>query len=65
MPNIGLPELVIILVIVILLFGASRLPQIGKGLGEGIKGFKDALRDAQQDDKKNPPPPPPPAPPAS
>lgn len=67
MPNIGLPELVIILVIVILLFGASRLPQIGKGLGEGIKGFKDSLRDAQQDDKKNPPPPPPapPAPPAS
>lgn len=63
MPNLGLPELLVILVIVVLLFGASRLPQLGRGLGEGIKGFKDAMKDAQ-DDKKTPPsgqnPPPPP-----
>ncbi|HUG44335.1 MAG TPA: twin-arginine translocase TatA/TatE family subunit [Acidobacteriota bacterium] len=48
--GLGIPELVIILVIVIVLFGASRLPQIGKGLGEGISNFKRSLR-AGQDNK--------------
>ena len=37
---IGLPEMLIILVIIILIFGASRLPEIGKGIGQGIKNFK-------------------------
>lgn len=44
MPSLGVPELVIIFLIVILLFGASRLPQIGKGLGEGIRFFKKGLK---------------------
>ena len=44
MPNIGLPELLVILVIVVLIFGAGKLPQLGKGLGEGIKNFKDSMR---------------------
>lgn len=43
--TLGLPELLIILFIVILIFGASRLPEIGRGLGKGIRSFKDAARD--------------------
>lgn len=45
MGHIGLPELVIILLIVILIFGANRLPEIGRGLGKGIRNFKDSTRD--------------------
>ena len=52
MPNIGLPELLVILVIVVLIFGAGKLPQLGKGLGEGIKNFKDSMRDGQKGDEK-------------
>ncbi len=44
MPSLGVPELVIIFLIVILLFGASRLPQIGKGLGEGIRNFRKGVK---------------------
>ena len=43
MPNIGAPELAIIFAIVVLLFGASRLPKLGKSMGESIKGFKSGL----------------------
>jgi sec-independent protein translocase protein TatA len=43
MGRIGLPELLVILVIILLLFGAARLPQIAKSLGEGIKEFRKAL----------------------
>jgi len=39
------PELLIILFVVILLFGASRLPDLAKGIGKGIKNFKDATKD--------------------
>jgi sec-independent protein translocase protein TatA len=47
MMGLGVTELVIILVIVIVLFGASRLPQIGRGLGEGISNFKKSMRSGQ------------------
>ncbi|MBA2259570.1 MAG: twin-arginine translocase TatA/TatE family subunit [Acidobacteria bacterium] len=40
--RLGMPELIIILVIIIVLFGASRLPEIGKGIGKGIRNFKEA-----------------------
>lgn len=43
--NLGIPELVIILAIVILIFGANRLPEIGRGIGKGIRNFKDATKD--------------------
>lgn len=39
-PKLGMGELVVILLIVVILFGASKLPQLGKGLGEGIRSFK-------------------------
>ena len=42
--GLGTTELLIILAIVVLVFGASRLPKLGKGLGEGLRGFKDALK---------------------
>lgn len=42
---IGLPEMLIILVIIVLIFGASRLPEIGKGIGQGIKNFKSTMKE--------------------
>lgn len=39
---LGVPELIVILFIIILIFGASRLPEIGRGIGKGIKNFKEA-----------------------
>lgn len=48
MGKLGLPELVIILLIVIVIFGGSRLPQLGRGIGSAIKNFKDGIKD---DDK--------------
>ena len=43
--GLGIPELIVILFIIILIFGASRLPDIGRGLGRGIRNFKDATKD--------------------
>ena len=48
--SIGIPELIIILVIILLLFGASRLPEIGRGLGKGIKNFKESTREGAKGD---------------
>jgi sec-independent protein translocase protein TatA len=48
--RLGLPELVIILVIIILIFGANRLPDIGRGIGKGIKNFKEATNKSANDD---------------
>jgi sec-independent protein translocase protein TatA len=49
MGSIGLPEMVVVLLIVILIFGAGRLPDIGRGIGKGIRNFKDAVRDSKDD----------------
>jgi sec-independent protein translocase protein TatA len=48
MGRIGLPELLIILVIIILIFGANRLPEIGRGIGKGIRNFKDANKEDEK-----------------
>jgi len=50
--GLGVPELLLILVIVVVIFGATRLPQLGKGLGEGISNFRDGLKG--KDDKTLP-----------
>jgi sec-independent protein translocase protein TatA len=42
---IGIPELLIILAIIVLIFGASRLPEIGRGIGQGIKNFKSGMKE--------------------
>jgi sec-independent protein translocase protein TatA len=42
--SLGVPELLIILVIVLIVFGASKLPQLGKGLGQGLRNFKDSVK---------------------
>ena len=49
MGSLGFPELVVILVIVILIFGANRLPEIGRGIGKGIRNFKDATKEGIND----------------
>ena len=46
--NLGGGEIVLILVLVLLLFGARKLPELAKGLGQGIKEFKKASRDATE-----------------
>jgi sec-independent protein translocase protein TatA len=43
--GLRMPELLLILLAVILLFGGTKLPQLGKGLGEGMKSFRNALKD--------------------
>lgn len=50
--GLGLPELLVILVIVVVIFGASKLPQLGRGLGEGIANFRDGLTKGAKDDNK-------------
>ena len=53
--SIGLPELIVILVVAVLLFGGKKIPELAKGLGEGIKNFKNAMKDEQKpnvDEKK-------------
>lgn len=50
--RLGLPELVVLLIIIFFLFGAKRLPEMGKGIGQGIKNFK---RSIKGDDSEDPP----------
>ncbi len=42
--SLGLPELLLILLIVIIIFGAGKLPQLGRGIGEGIRNFRNSLK---------------------
>ena len=49
-PRLGTGELVVILVIVVLIFGVNKIPQLGKGLGEGIRNFKSSLKAAKEED---------------
>lgn len=52
MRSIGVPELLIILAVAALLFGGKKIPELAKGLGEGIKNFKHALKDEEKPEEK-------------
>lgn len=53
MCGLGMPELIIILVIALVIFGGSRLPQLGEGLGKAIKGFKKGISESDEAAKKD------------
>ena len=50
--GIGMPELIIILVIILIIFGAGKLPEIGAGVGKAIKNFKSATNEADKKDQE-------------
>jgi sec-independent protein translocase protein TatA len=52
--GLGTTELIIILVIVFLVFGVSKIPQMGKGLGEGIRNFKSAIKEINKEPEEKP-----------
>ncbi len=55
MPRIGIPELILILVIVLIIFGVGKLPQIGGAIGKGIRAFRKASRgDFDEEEKSEP-----------
>jgi sec-independent protein translocase protein TatA len=47
--GLGIPELVVIVTILVLIFGANRLPELARGVGRGIRNFKDATREGMKD----------------
>ncbi len=49
--GLGAPELIVIALLVVLLFGAAKIPELGKGIGEGIANFKRGLKEGADDDK--------------
>jgi len=57
--NIGLPEILIIMFVLVLLFGAKKIPELAQGIGKGMKEFKKAMKDDSSENKitdKNQPP---------
>lgn len=51
--SLGMGEILLILLIVVLIFGTSRIPELGRGLGEGIKNFKKAVKGEEESQKKS------------
>jgi sec-independent protein translocase protein TatA len=51
--KLGLPEILIILAIALLIFGPSKLADLGKGLGEGIRNFKSSMKEGEDTEKKS------------
>ena len=50
-PKVGFAELLVILAIVVIIFGANRLPQLGRGIGSAIRNFKEGIKDDTADHK--------------
>jgi len=51
MPNLGAPEILLIALVILLLFGATRLPKLGRSMGQSIRGFKKGLNDDVDEDE--------------
>ncbi len=49
--GIGMQEVIVIALIVLLLFGGKKIPELMKGLGKGVKSFKDGMKEIEADDK--------------
>ena len=49
--NVGFPELLVVCLIVLLLFGGKKIPELMKGLGKGVKSFKDGMKEAEEEIK--------------
>ena len=52
--SLGAPELIVIFIVALLVFGPSKLPELGKSLGEAIRGFKKAVNDVEKSSIENP-----------
>ena len=50
--GIGMPELIIILIIILIIFGAGKLPEIGSGIGKGIRNFRSATKDKPEENNE-------------
>lgn len=57
LPNVGFSELLLILLLVLLIFGAKRLPEVAKAIGQSFHAFKDGLKDIQKETEPKPQPP--------
>ena len=55
MPNIGITEIVIVLIVALIVFGPKRLPEMGRSLGRGMREFKDSISGKDDDDDKKQP----------
>jgi sec-independent protein translocase protein TatA len=55
MPNVGAPELIVILVIALLVLGPKKLPEVGRSVGRGMREFKESLSGDDHDDETTPP----------
>jgi sec-independent protein translocase protein TatA len=51
--KLGLPEILLLLAVALLIFGPSKLADLGKGLGEGIKNFKSSIKEGEEPEKKS------------
>jgi sec-independent protein translocase protein TatA len=56
-PNLGWQELLLIFLVILLLFGAKRLPEMGKAIGKGLREFKNAMKEIERDIDKDEEPP--------
>ena len=54
LPNVGMGELVLILLIVVILFGPKRLPEVARGIGRSIKAFKEGMSESTPEETKTP-----------